>query len=120
MRLKMMKRMPEYTDGVLVIYKKTEEKIGDFPKKIWKTTDVEICFRELAVFDRTRYEFEQAGKEINMKVRIPRYKGIDSDCACMIDEKIYQIYNAAHVEDKNGFLETELTLIRPEKELTIE
>lgn len=112
-----MKRMPEYTDGVLSVCEIAEESVGDYPKKVLKETDMKIWYREISLFDRTRYELEQAGKEVTMKVRIPRYKGIDSNHACMIDEKIHQIYNAAHVEDKNGFPETELTLIRPDKEL---
>ena len=52
-----------------------------------------------------------------MKIRIPQYKGIDSMCACEIDGNIHQVYNATHVRDKMGFQETELTLIRPDKEL---
>lgn len=114
-----MKRMPEYTDGILTIYKIKEERIGDFPQKVLKKTDMEIWYREISVFDRTKYEFEQAGKEVTMKIRIPRYKGIDSNHACMIEGKIHQIYNAAHIDDKNGFPETELTLIRPDKELVV-
>lgn len=114
-----MKRMPEYTDGVMRVYDITEEKIGDFPKKTLKDTGLEIWYREISVFDRIKYEFEQGGKEVTMKVRIPMYKEIGSSHACKIDGKIHQIYNSAHVTDKNGFPETELTLIRPEKEMSI-
>ena len=117
--MKQMRRMPEYTDGVLTVYKITEQRIGDFPQKVLVKTDLDIWYREISVFDRTKYDFEQGGKEVTMKLRIPRYKGICSNHACMIEGMIHQIYNAAHVDDKNGFPETELTLIRPDKELII-
>lgn len=114
-----MLRMPEYTDGYFELCKITEEKENDFPMEVIQKTGMKIWYREISVFDRIRYEFEQGNKEITMKIRIPRYKGIDSTCACLIDEKIHLVYNAAHVESKEGFQETELTLIRPDKELSI-
>lgn len=114
-----VEKIPQYTDGCFVMYKIKEEKTGDFPTEKLVNTNMKIWYREISVFDRIRYELEQAGKEITMKIRIPRYKGIDSKCACMIDGKIHNVYNAAHVFDKNGFPETELTLIRPGKELEI-
>ena len=56
---------------------------------------------------------------MTMKVRIPRYTEVDSNCVCVIEGIQHLVYNAAHVTDKNGFPETELTLVRPEKELRI-
>lgn len=114
-----MIRMPEYTDGYFELCRIQQEKVNDFPLDVIKKTDMKIWFREISVFDRVKYEFEQGSKEITMKIRIPRYKEIDSKCACLIDGKTHLVYNAAHVESKEGFLETELTLIRPDKELTI-
>ena len=111
--------VPEYTDGYFELYKIEHDTTSDFPVDTLKDMDMEIWFREISVFDRVRYEFEQGGKEITMKLRIPRYKGIDSQCACKIEGVIHLVYNAAHVVDKDGFKETELTLIRPDKELDI-
>lgn len=111
--------VPEYTDGCFRLYKIGNDKTSDFPVEKLKDMDMEIWFREISVFDRVRYEFEQGGKEITMKIRIPRYKGIDSKCACKIDGELHLVYNAAHVVDKDGFKETELTLIRPDKELDV-
>lgn len=111
-----MIQVPEYTDGCFELFEIKDEKVGDFPIKKLKSKGMTIWFREISVFDRIRYEFEQGDIQITMKIRIPRYKGIDSENACKIDGKIHQIYNVAHVIDKNGFPETELTLIRPNKE----
>ena len=85
-----------------------------------KDTYMDIWYREISVFDRTKYEFEQGGKEVTMKICIPRFKGVDSRCVCLIDGRQHLVYNAAHVKDKYGFPETELTLIRPEREIEID
>lgn len=114
-----MKRVPEYTDGYFELCKIEEDTTNDFPVDIVEKTNMQIWFRELSVFDRIKYEFKQANKEITMKLRIPRYKEIDSKCACIIDGKIHLVYNASHVISKEGFPETELTLIRPDKEISI-
>lgn len=114
-----MSNLPEYTDGVFELFKIGNEKVGDFPVEKLVRTGMKIWYREISVFDRTKYEFEQGGKEITMKVCIPRYKGVDSDCACMIEGKIHLVYNAAHITNKDGFKETELTLIRPDRKLEI-
>lgn len=114
-----MIQLPEYTDGKIKIYKVNQDTTSDYPVNVLDDTGMEVWFREISVFDRTRYEFDQGGKEITMKIRIPQYKEIDSNCAGLINDRIHQIYHAAHIIDKNGFPETELTLIQPEKELTI-
>ena len=112
-----MIELPEYTDGVLKLLRIEEDTTTDFPQKKLADTGLKLWYREIAVYDRLRYEFEQGQKEITMKIRIPQYKGIDTHCACEIDGKVHSVYNTTHVRDKMGFPETELTLIRPEKEL---
>ena len=114
-----MMRMPEYTDGCFELGKITEKKVNDFPVEEIEKMGMKIWYREISVFDRLRYEFEQSNKEITMKIRIPRYKEIDSTCVCIIDGNVHRVYNAAHVESKDGFRETELTLTRPGEELVI-
>lgn len=110
---------PEYTDGVLKLYKIKNDDSKDYPEEILSDMDTSLWYREISVFDRTKYEFDQGGKEVTMKVRIPRYKKVDSNCVCVIEGIQHLVYNAAHIIDKNGFQETELTLVRPEKELRI-
>ena len=112
-------QIPEYTDGCLRIFDVEHDETTDFPVEKLIDRDEEIWFREIAVFDRLKYELSQGGKEVTMKVRIPRYKGIDSTCAVKIEGIVHVVFNAAHVFDKNGFPETELTLVRPGRELII-
>lgn len=108
-----MIQLPEYTDGCLAIYRIKQDTGQDFPKTYIEDMNLRVWYREISVFDRVKHEFDQGGKEVTMKVRIPKFKGIDSECVCVIDGKQHLVYNAAHVKDKNGIDETELTLIRP-------
>lgn len=110
---------PVYVDGMFELYRIKSDTSTDYPEEILEDQNISICYREISVFDRTRYEFGQGGIEITMKIRIQQYKEINSKCVCMIDGVQHLVYNATHVRDKNGFPETELTLIRPEQELRI-
>lgn len=113
-----MIELPEYTDGCLKLFRIKEDTSKDYPEKYLEDTKLAIWFREISVYDKVKYEFDQGGKEITMKIRIPRYKGIDSKCVCLIDGEQHLVYNATHVKDKYGFTETELTLIRPERRIS--
>lgn len=64
-------------------------------------------------------ELERSGIEVTMKIRIAQYKKINSQCMCMIDGEMHRVYNAAHITNKDGFPETELTLIKPDKKMEI-
>ena len=108
---------PEYTDGFFELYRTKTDNSNDFPELYLQSENMMIWYREISVFDRVRSEFEQNGKEVTMKLRIPKFKGIDSECVCVIDGMQHRVQNATHVTDKNGFPETELTLIKPERQL---
>lgn len=115
-----MIELPVYTDGCLSLYRIIEDTNSDYPVEVMKDEQMEIWFREISVYDKVKYEFDQGGREITMKIRIPQYKKLDSECVCVIDGKQHLVFNATHVKDKYGFPETELTLVRPEKELKID
>lgn len=112
-------QLPEYTDGILHLYKVKNDLSCDYPQEVLEDTGLDIWYREISVFDKLRYEFDQGGKEITMKIRIPRYKGVDSTCICVIEDRQHLVFNAAHVLDKDGFPETELTLTKPEREMEL-
>lgn len=114
-----MIEIPEYVDGCFRLFWIKNDTSKDYPEEYLEDTKMDIWFREISVFDKTKYEFEQGGKEVTMKLRIMQYKGIDSKCVCLIDGRQHLVYNATHVKDKYGFPETELTLIRPEGEWKI-
>ena len=114
-----MIELPEYTDGRLELYRIDTDETKDFPEEILVNQNMTIWYSEISVFDRVKYELGQGGMEVTMKIRIPRFKGIDSKCVCIIDGSQHKVYNTAHITNKNGFPETELTLVRPDKEVRI-
>ena len=112
-----MRAVPEYVDGYFELYDiidAPDDDNPDFPQRAIKKREIgKIWYREEAVFDTKRLTFEQADIRITMKVRIPKWKDINTGCVCMIDSKQHQVYNRADVTSKDGFPETELTLITP-------
>jgi hypothetical protein len=118
MKLSKQPVMPAYVDGCLSVYDIVDvrdEDSPDFPiRKIRKRKLSPIGFRELAIFDRTRVMFEQASIEVQRKVAIPQWDGISAQCVAVIDGKQFKVYSAVGVISKQGFPETELTLITPE------
>lgn len=123
--LKKKQHPPAYVDGQLTVYdvvQSTSVLNPDFPDSaIKKRADLEpIAYRELAIYDRTRLLFEQAGKHVSMKVAIPRCSLISSDNVVVINGDQFKVFNAAIVQTSDGFEETELTLEEPEVEYVVE
>lgn len=109
-----MKNVPEYTDGYFNLFYVQEDQESDFPEKYLKDAGMKIWFRELSVYDRIRFALNEQGKEVTMKIAIPQFKEIDSNCVVQIAGKFHDIETAAHIRNRDGFQETELTLIRPQ------
>ena len=109
--------MPAYNDGCFALYDIVDvpdPDAPDFPVKKIKAREIgPVGYRELAIYDRTRLTFEQADTELTKKIAIPRWDGIDSNCVCVINGIQHKVFNAAHVISKQGYIETELTLVKP-------
>ena len=108
MRLHKTATLPEYTDGCFTLYDIVDD-AGE--RKIRPRRIGQIWYRDIGVYDRTRVTFEQADMEVTMKVRIPKWSGISSNCVCMIGNTQRKVYNKADVLSDQGYMETELTLI---------
>lgn len=110
--------MPTYNDGCFTLYdivSVPDEDSPDFPVMKIRATDIDpIGYRELAIYDKTRLTFEQTDTELTKKIAIPRWEGINSSCVCVIDGEQHKVYNCAQVISKQGYPETELTLVSPE------
>lgn len=113
----MTRNTPRYNDGCFDLYQCLNKTDTDYPEEYLHNCNMQIAFREGAVFDRLRNDLSQSGKQVTMKILIPRYKVIDSTYYAEIDGVMHHVYNAAHVFSKDGFPETELTLITPEHEI---
>ena len=110
MRMNKTAALPEYTDGCFELYDIVDD---DGERKISPRDIDKVWFRNIGVYDRTRITFEQADKEVTMKIRIPRWQGISSNCVCMINGVQHKVFNKADVLSNQGYMETELTLISP-------
>lgn len=110
MRLNKMATLPEYTDGCFKLY----DIVDSGGERMIRERGIgPVWYRDIAVYDRTRITFEQADKEVTMKIRIPKWDGISSDCVCMINGAQHKVFNKANVISNQGYMETELTLINP-------
>lgn len=114
-----MRNSPAYVSGVMDLYKAVQDTTQDFPLEKLEDQEMRVWYNEIAIFDRLRFAMEEAGKEVTMKVRIPQFRTIDSHWYCKIDGHFHRVFNAAHIINKDGFPETELTLIRPENNLEV-
>lgn len=94
--------LPVYTSGCFELYRIKTDETKDFPEDILENQHMTIWYNEISVYDHTRYALSQSGREITMKIRIPQYKKIDSDCVCIIEGTQHRVYNAAHIINKDG------------------
>ena len=115
MRLDKLATLPEYTDGCFELYDITDR---DGERVIVRRPIDSVWFRDIGIYDRTRVTFEQADMEVTMKIRIPKWDGINSNCVCMINGNQHKVFNKADVLSKQGYPETELTLISPPMDYT--
>ena len=117
--------MPEYTDGYFLLYDIVDEADGDLPvhkirPRMAGAQPVKVWFRELALFDRTRATLQQSDVEVTMKVAVPRWTGYSTRCVCLIhdyqsgEDVQHRVYNNAAVLSKQGYPESELTLVNVE------
>lgn len=120
---KRLQHPPAYVDGVMTVYDLVDvadPDNPDSPLRMIQARDIDpVPFRDKAVYDRTRLIFEQAGVEVTHKLAISRWDGISTKCVCIIDGEQYKVYNVAQVETKDGYLETEVTLVTPEMQYEV-
>ena len=117
--------MPEYTDGYFLLFDIVDEADGDLPvhkirPRMAGGKQVKVWYRELALFDRTRATLQQADVEVTLKVAVPRWAGYSTHCVCLIhdyqsgSDVQHRVYNNAAVLSKQGYPESELTLVNVE------
>lgn len=111
---------PLYIDGCFEVYDKVNVKDGDFQEvRIKKREMKPVWFHELSIYDRTQLRFEQAHKQISMKLAIPQWRGIDTNCVILVNGVQHEVFNCAHVISKQGYKETEITCVQPEMEYEV-
>lgn len=100
--------MPAYLDGVFELNRIERSKKGDFIMERLTSLDMKMAYREMAVYDSLRIELQKDDINPTYKIRIPRYRAIDTDSVLLIDGKYNRVISVSHTYDKAGFPETEL------------
>lgn len=102
--------LPTYNDGKFRLFE-IKQTTDTFPVEYLHDTGKVIWFEELSISDRLRFEAEERKKNITYKIRIPQIKSIDSLCVVKIGNQYHKVYNAYHFTNKDGFKQTDLTLV---------
>lgn len=103
--------IPTYNDGLFQTFKisQTEDK---FPIEVLSDVKKEIYFEELSVTDSLKFDADSRDIKLTKKIRIPQTKEISSLHVLKIGEEYHKVYNAYHFTNKNGFKQTDITLIK--------
>ena len=102
--------LPTYNDGKFRLFeiKQTDE---PFPVEYIKDTKKDFWFEELSISDKLKFEAEERKKNISYKLRIPQTKEITSLNVVRIGDTYHKVYNAYHFTNKDGYKQTDLTLV---------
>lgn len=102
--------LPTYNDGKFRLFA-IKQTTDTYPVEYLHDTGKVIWFEELSISDKLRFEAEERKKNITYKIRIPQIKSIDSLCVVKIGNQYHKVYNAYHFTNKDGFKQTDLTLV---------
>ena len=108
--------VPVYLDGCIIpaeVKEIRDDDAPDFPRRVITPGSMKIWYRAMAIYDRTRLNFQQQDKELTMKIRIPYWDGIHAGDVVMVDGDQQSVFNASVAWTQDGVKETELTLISP-------
>lgn len=102
--------IPTYNDGIFFLYKIVHE--GDtFPvEKIAKLYEEPFCYNDLSLTDNIMFENDKRSNKITKKIRIPQDRSLSSRNVLEIDNIFYQVFNIYHFKNKDGYLESDITL----------
>lgn len=103
-------KIPTYNDGSFLLYE-INYSDNEFPReKIKKLFDDEFYYNELSLTDNIIFENIERDRKITHKIRIPQDKNITSKNVLEIDNEFYQVFNIYHFRNKDGYLESDITL----------
>jgi hypothetical protein len=102
--------IPNYLDGYLELFQINQDDQSDCPLEYLTNLNEKIFFEEISISDKLKYELNSRNQNIYIKVRIPQYKKIGSLNAVKINKKFYKVFNAYHFVNKDGYLQSDLTL----------
>lgn len=104
--------LPVYPDGILSVYeiKRTTE---SYSQDYLHNLNLPFYFRELAIYDKTRIQFQLRDLEVTKKLMIPQTNLFEGKrYVVVIGSDQHEVYNATTIVNQDGFRETELTCVR--------
>lgn len=104
--------IPTYNDGVLHLYRIEQDDTKKYATEKLVDTEQKIYFEELSLTDKLKFEAEERKVYIAAKIRIAQTKEIDSLSVVKIGSSFFNVYNAYHFTNKDGYKQTDLTLTK--------
>lgn len=102
--------IPVYNDGSFLLYK-LKQANEVFPyEQIEKLYDEPFFYEELSLTDNILFENDKMQRKIVKKIRIPQDKEITSINVLKINNLFYQVFNIYHFKNKDGYLQSDITL----------
>lgn len=102
--------IPTYNDGFFFLYKIKHTNTSFPEEKIKKVNSAKYYYEELSLSDNVLFQNETRNKKIVKKIRIEQDKSISSNNVLNIDNEFYQVFNIYHFKNKDGFLQSDVTL----------
>lgn len=112
--------LPSYNDGSFNIYRIKSNTNVTYPDESLIKTDKKIWFNEISISDSLKITSSDRKIAIVKKIRISQNKKITSNHVLEINGVFYKVFNIYHFVNKNGFLESDITLSTYEREIKIE
>lgn len=109
--------LPAYNDGKAKVFKIVHNELVKYPDEYLEDTHQEVFFQELSVTDNLKIMASERKINIVKKIRISQNKELSSANVLKIEGDYFSIYNSYDFTNKNGFLQTDLTLVPYDKEI---
>lgn len=102
--------IPVYNDGTFKLFKIVQDDKA-FPfERIKQLYSDDFFFEELSLTDDIAFENDKRDRKIKYKIRIAQDKDITSENVLKIDNEYYQVFNIYHFKNKDGCLQSDITL----------
>lgn len=102
--------IPVYNDGSFLLYLIKQEDKTYPAEKIKLLYGEPFFYQELSLSDDIIFENDKRERKIKLKIRIPQDKDITSSNVLKINEEYHQVFNIYHFKNKDGYLQSDITL----------
>lgn len=102
--------LPIYNDGSFFLFKIKHTDTSYPIEVLAQVQEEEFFYEELSLTDNIIFESEKRGKKIKFKIRIAQDRDINTENVLKIDDEYYQVFNIYHFKNKDGYLQSDITL----------